>query len=420
MPAATLVQASARFGHFYVPRFELEASGTNLDPAVLHDVMRVSYTDSISEIDSFDLTVNNWDAATQRLKYVGAEQNDVQGDTSLQRLFNPGAAEFELRMGYGSELATMMKGSTTSLEPSFPGGGAPTLTVRALNVLHKLRTRQHRDHWPNSRVARGRVKISRIAQDIGQRRNEGGCRFPLRVRIDENALAREPVLDYVAQDNQCDIDFLLAQARLIGYVVYIGVERLARGRTREVLHFGPSEARAAGAPEAIYELKWGASLMDFTPRLSTANQVRSVTVRSWNRETNRRINERITLDASGLRVNEDLWPLLERRERCLEREEIVVDEPQFTEAQARRRATALLSDRLKQMVEAEGTTVGLPDLRAGQRVRIVGLGRRFSGEYFVTKTTHTIDDGGYQTKFTARREAGLPAPAQPPQGGGGA
>lgn len=406
MPAATLAQASARFGHFYVPRFELEASGASLDPAVLHDVTRVSYSDSISEIDSFDLTVNNWDAATQGLKYVGAEDADPGRDTPLQRLFNPGAAEFELRMGYGSELATVMKGSTASLEPSFPGAGAPTLTVRALNVLHKLRTRQHRDHWPNSRVPRGQVKISRIAQDIGERRNEGGCRFPLPIRIDRNALAREPVLDYVAQDNQFDIDFLLIQARLIGYVVYIAVERLARGRTREVLHFGPSEARAEGEPEAIYELKWGASLIDFTPKLSTANQVRSVTVRSLNRETNRPINERITLEDSGLQVNQDLWPLLERRERCLEREEIVVDEPQFTEAQARRRAIALLSDRLKQLVEAQGTTVGLPDLRAGQRVRIVGLGRRFSGEYFVTKTTHTIDDGGYQTKFTARREKG--------------
>jgi phage protein D len=321
-------------------------------------------------------------------------------------LFNPGATEFELRMGYGSELTAMMKGSPTSLEPSFPLGGAPTLTVRALNVLHQLRTRQHRDHWPNSRVPRGRVKISRIAQDIGERRNRDGCPFPLPIRIDQSALAAEPVLDYVAQDNQFDIDFLLQQARLIGYVVYIDLETQPRGAFREVLHFGPSEGRTAGATGALYELKWGASLMEFTPKLSTANQVHSVRVRSRNRETNELIDVAIALRDSGLAVNQDLWSLIEPRERCQEREEIVVNEPQFTEAQARRRALALLSDRLKQMVEAQGRTVGLPDLRAGQRVRIVGLGKRFSGLYFVTRTTHTIDDNGYQTQFTARREAG--------------
>jgi phage protein D len=104
-------------------------------------------------------------------------------------------------------------------------------------------------------------------------------------------------------------------------------------------------------------------------------------------------------------VNRDLWPLLQRRDRLRERGDIIVDQPQFTEAQARRRALAQLSDRLKQLVEAEGTTVGLPDLRAGQRVHIVGLGARFSGVYFVTKTVHSIDDSGYVTKFSARRES---------------
>jgi phage protein D len=60
------------------------------------------------------------------------------------------------------------------------------------------------------------------------------------------------------------------------------------------------------------------------------------------------------------------------------------------------------------MVEANGTTVGLPDLRSGQQIVIRGLGARFSGIYFVIKTTHTINDNGYVTKFTARREAKLP------------
>ena len=81
----------------------------------------------------------------------------------------------------------------------------------------------------------------------------------------------------------------------------------------------------------------------------------------------------------------------------------------YTKEQARRRAQALLSDKLKQMVEGSGSTVGLPDLRAGQQVLIRGLGARFSGIYFVTKTTHTVNDSGYVTRFTARREAPLPA-----------
>lgn len=408
MPATTLRQASQRFGGFYVPRFEITSGGSGVDPAVLRDVLQVTYNDSISEIDSFDMTLNNWDAETREFKYVGAETS-VQGASARQRLFNPGAAEFELKLGYGDELQPVVRGSTTSLEPSFPASGAATLTVRALNVLHRLRTKQNRDHWPNSRVPRGQVKISRIAEDIGNRRIEG-CRFPLPIRIDQQAKAREPVLEYVAQDNQYDIDFLFLEARKIGYVVYVDQEPAGRNRTRDVLHFGPSEARHPGVPEAAYELEWGKSLIDFTPKLSTANQITAAEVRSWDREANRAIRERVTMDEVS--VNEDLRPIIRgsgprASDRCAAREEIITNEPQHSTQQARRRATAVLSDRLKQLVEATGTTVGLPDLRAGQNVRIAGLGARFSGRYFVTKTTHTLDSNGYRTKFTARREAPL-------------
>jgi len=67
-------------------------------------------------------------------------------------------------------------------------------------------------------------------------------------------------------------------------------------------------------------------------------------------------------------------------------------------------AKDLLLARLKEMVKASGATVGLPDLRAGRTVQIGGLGKYFSGTYFVTDSTHTIGNDGYRTTFNARRE----------------
>jgi phage protein D len=64
-----------------------------------------------------------------------------------------------------------------------------------------------------------------------------------------------------------------------------------------------------------------------------------------------------------------------------------------------------MTDRLKQMVTADGTTIGLPELRAGSVVEIGSLGSRLNGRYFVEKTTHSFSDAGYTTKFTARRES---------------
>ena len=91
----------------------------------------------------------------------------------------------------------------------------------------------------------------------------------------------------------------------------------------------------------------------------------------------------------------------------------IVNEPQFTLAQAERRAASKMTERLQKLVEANGTTIGLPQLRAGQRVVIDDVGRRFRGVYVLTKTTHTINDSGYLTKFSAYRESALQRDERP-------
>jgi hypothetical protein len=59
----------------------------------------------------------------------------------------------------------------------------------------------------------------------------------------------------------------------------------------------------------------------------------------------------------------------------------------------------------KAAIECSGTIVGFPGLRAGSMVTISGVGQRFSGAYFVTKTVHSIDSqSGYKTQFVASTE----------------
>src|SRR5262245_26755246 len=98
MPPLTVPRAAAAFGDFYVPRFEITASGGALSPSVLRDVVQVTYNDSITEIDSFDITVNNWDAERRRFKYVGSERN-AQPEEEVFRTFDPCARDFELKIG---------------------------------------------------------------------------------------------------------------------------------------------------------------------------------------------------------------------------------------------------------------------------------------------------------------------------------
>jgi len=406
MALLTLLQESKVFGDFYVPRFEIRVSGAGLPATVLRDVIKVTYSDDIKKLDNFELTVNNWDATTREFKYVGAETLASLGIRSdptqkqkinpLHRIFEPTSNKVEVFLGYGGTLKLMLSGIFTTIEPNFPSSSASTLTVRGLNVLHALRTKQRTQVFPEKKESEIAKSFERLLPDpdnVGQK---------LKILINPPAPPNaEAPIPYVAQDNQYDIDFLFERARQAGYELFIQEQEKKGAKVikERGLYFGPSDSAHASLGSDVLELKWGISLIDFKPTLTTANQIGTVVLNGWNVLTKKKIVGRASI--KDIKLNRDLHGLLKNPDA---REEHVVDEPVFNQAQADRRAKAILLGRMKDLVKASGTCIGLPGLRAGQRVRIGELGARFSGEYFVTSTTHTLDDSGYITKFNARRE----------------
>jgi uncharacterized protein len=413
MAAFTTVAKDDAPNHgFFAPAFELHIDGAGLPRDVLRDVIELSYHDSVEEIDNFQITVNNWDDAANRCKYIGSEtdkdlrppkRGDRPSDSNDQKallfkLFEPCSKTVKLSLGYVSNLMPIMTAYFTTMEPNFPASGPPVLTVRGLNILHRLRTKKFSNPWTNK-------KPSAIARDFNTFRDKGAPRLkpPWKIVTDDNAEGLESPIEFIAQTNQYDIDFLLNLARSFGY-------EIAVDEANSLLRFGPSRA---GATTANYLLEWGKSLIEFKPSLSTANQWKSVTVRGWDRQTQKPISEKVDFSDPQLKkLNGNLQKMIVE---CDPREEQVVDQGVFTRAEAKNRARALLKNRYVQMVKATGRTVGLPRLRAGTLIDIEGLGARLSGTYYVTKTTHTIGDGGYTTQFECRRED----MSNPASGGGG-
>lgn len=369
---------------FYVPIFQVKLRGQDLPEDVVRDVMQVTYRDNVKEIDSFELQVGNWDGDKRKPKY------EPFSDPKFRGVFDPGQT-IELYMGYMRNTRLMMTGEITTLEPNYPTAGGLTLGVRGLNILHRFRTEQHTYGWFGKRD-------SDIAHELGQRPLRRG--HPgLGVRVEIDPAKEEVPQASVFMDNQYDIVFLIERARRHGYEVVLIEEKRDR-RTEQFLYFGPSSSRLT---PPTYRLEWGKSLLSFRPTLSTARQISAVTVRGWDRRRNREISVTASLGEQLPRASLERQRLQNVAQAFDNRTEIVTDRPVHTEAEARSLAHALLRDQLNQMVTAIGSTVGLPDLRAGRKIEIVGLGERFDGEYYVTDTTHQIGDGGYTTEFSARR-----------------
>jgi phage protein D len=377
---------------FYVPAFIVKVQNEKLKPVVMNDILNVTYTDSLTNVDSFDMTVNNWDEGAKKFDQTAFKYSDK--DT-----FNPWK-DVEVQMGYyrngKSELRTMLIGEITTLTPNFPQSGASTLNVRGLNLFHRFRTKQETKPFfkkKDSDIAKEIVES--IATEVRKKSPQ------LKLKLDENDYAtnikEEKIIPYLLMNNQFPIRFLMERARDLGYE--LTMTEASQGGNREVtFHYRPT----SNVKRKTYILEWGVSLMSFQPTLQCANQVAELTVRGWNPQTKKPI--KVTVKRSEIKGIVTPSELGVTEPDLTKKVEIVIDRPIQNEAEAKLLATNRLRQIGEVLVEAKGKTIGVPDLRAGSKVELKGLGTRFSGTYLVTGTTHSMGEGGYTTEFTGRME----------------
>jgi len=377
---------------FYVPAFQVKLAGASgvggavLSDDVICDAVEVTFQDSIDKIDSFTLTLNNWDADKRRPLFLGA------GDLARLRLVQPGN-DVQLLMGYqgrSPDLRVMTTGVITTLSADFPEAGAPRLTVGGKSMLERFRNKQYTWAWPASGDG---TSESEIALDLKTKPDSPAGHPGIGFEIRAPMLGKEPKVQYVMMNNEYPIVFLMQLARRKGYDLFL--TRDEGDKTGPgYLYFGPSPR----VSDVSYKLEWGKSLVSFKPTISLARQVKQVTVLGWDRKAKKPITGVATL--ADVPTNKDLQPYIE----AIGREEVVTDVPVHTQAEAKQKAVDYLSAQVLDMVEATGVTVGLPDLRAGRSVQIEGFDTTLNGRWFIKETTHTINDSGYRTSFVARRE----------------
>lgn len=362
-------------GHqeFYAPEFQFVINGQPVSREITHDVLEVVYRDHVDQIDSFEIKLNALKEDNINFQYID------------DNTFQPGK-ELEVWMGYfgRDDKRLMIKGEIVSLQPTFPTKGPSSLTIGGLNLLHRLRDQQESHAYEN-------LTDTQIARQIANR-------LGIELRSDSSAAAGEERYKYLFQDNQYDIVYLMGRARRIGYDLFIE-EKGRQGRSeKSTLYFGPS----VNVRRKTYRLKFGTDLIEFRPYLCIANQVSEVVVRGWDNEKKEKIEARAgwsDIKSNGIADGQtSLEKTLKRRK------EIVATCPILSQQEARIFARETMERMAKNLVRAEGEMLGLPDLQAGTVLEMEGLGKRFSGRYFVESTEHALCSDHYITKFQCRLE----------------
>jgi phage protein D len=194
------------------------------------------------------------------------------------------------------------------------------------------------------------------------------------------------------QNNQSDLAFLQARSQRIGYEVWID---------DKTLHFQPLQHRTV----STVQLEFGQNLIEFLPRLSLLNQVPQLEIRGWDWKKQENFVSESTSESVPLMGGTRNGGKASAAAFGAASHQIVNQLPQ-DKAEADQMAKGQFEEMSLNYITGEGVCVGNSKIRAGSVIQIVGVGKRFSGRYYVTAVTHLLSpDEGYRTEFTVRRTA---------------
>ncbi|MEH1931196.1 VgrG-related protein [Nostoc sp.] len=356
----------------YLSQPLVEIGGAPADPKLIKDLLQITIEESLHLPAMFTLVVHN--------SYLPTNNNQSEYQPwRHEKVFEIGK---KVKLGFSSSTTQddpfknpkkghLIEGEITAIEVHFNDKSEAPIIVRGYDISHRLhRGRQNRSFLNNT----DSDIVRKIAQEVG-------IQFG---KIDESGEAHE----YIFQENQTNMEFLRERAARIGFELFI--------------EEGKINFRKPEAQEAVI-LKWLDQISSFSTRVTSAEQVSAVEVRSWDYTQKKLIafkaqSEKVITDTgnkkgsnSSNKFNISKPPLM-----------TVVDKPVFSAKEAEVMAQALCDELGGEFVYADAKAEGNPYIRPGRFVNLEKMGDRFSGKYYITETRHFYSQRVYTTEFSVR------------------
>jgi phage protein D len=333
------------------------------------------------------------------LEQVIVDQHLHQPDMFAIRLRDGG--EHDVLSRNGVEIGARISIATPALgdqpsEPLFTG----EVTALEAEYDHAGSHAVARGYDPAHRLLRGRrtrafknVKDSDIARQVavGASLQIGG--------IDES----QTVHDHVSQVNLSDWDFLKARAREAGFEMFMAAGKFCFQKPKEASHAPAASDLSSTDP---LQLVLGQDLLEFSPRVTSSEQVSEVHVRGWDPKQKAAVVGTATASTVSAQLRDRPGAIAARFDA---QPHVTVDRPLSSQSEVDTAAKAIAEQVGSAFAEAEGLARGNPHLTAGTAVSVGLVAESFVGRYTLTRARHIFDDLGYRTRFTVsgRQERSL-------------
>jgi phage protein D/phage baseplate assembly protein gpV len=338
----------------FTPIFTILVEGTRLTDQEADAVHEIKVTDWLRLPDVCTIS-------------VGYAADAVRGFDELDSsAFKVGAA-VEVKLGSMEETTTqtLFKGEIATVEPTFQAGHV-AMVVRAYDRSHRMMRSRKQRTFLNQTIS---DIVRSVAGDSG---------------ISVTASASGGPLDFVLQHNETDWDFVWRLAKRVGF------EFVCDDRKATFAKPDPdAESVTLTYPDDLYH---------FSPRVTSVQQVAKVTVRGFDSKAKQKVERSKTSPQQVTRAG-------------IQRSEMITAFPNgaleiagqsfASMEEADSIAQAALDQLANAYLAAEGACFGDPRIKAGMKLEVKGLGRKYSGTYRVAKAVHSVSGGGgYTTTFS--------------------
>ena len=273
---------------------------------------------------------------------------------------------------------TLFKGEVTALEGDYGQLGTRAI-IRGYDKSHRLHRGRYTKTWRN--VTDSDI-VNEIAGDVGIDTGQ----------VDE----RGSTLEYVIQFNQSYWEFLKMRAAKVGFEATVEDGELCwRDKRRASTAPAEGDFTSEGDPSQLVYMR---NLLEFRPRITSAEQVARIEVRGWDPNSKQVV---VGSKPAGTTSAQLDWadPGRLAGKFGSSPSMVLVDMP-FADQNAAEAAAASFGEHVGSgFAQADGVAVGSPSLKAGTAVAISAVADVFTGKYTLTHTRHLFDEYGYRTHF---------------------
>lgn len=285
----------------------------------------------------------------------------------------PEGAEIKVKLGYhntpgGDNMAVVFAGEIVGVDLDLSALGVSSYTVRALDKSHRMHIGVNQKVFLN-------VTDSDVIQTVVSANG-----------LSANIDATSDVRDWIAQSNQSDWDF-------VKHLAWRNGMRLYMDRTETVV------ATKFDHTASTVELKWQDDILSFRPRTAANSQVASVSLRSWDMK-----NKQVLVGQSkgDPAVPSPAADIAGKKAGTMFKSQptTICGFPLFDQGSADAMADAMYQTVAAEYLKADVLCQGNYQLMPGVKVKLDGVGDKFSGTYTVTTATHVYGPkAGYTTQI---------------------